>query len=85
MQGCTGKKALEPYHPNAKRNRLPTDDFKIPYKNSSSIQLGEANFNTKSHFRSVGMVQNTHQTSHPITNQGIIAEMKKEENKFKNR
>ncbi len=29
------KKPLEPYHPNAKRSRLPQTTIVMPYKNSS--------------------------------------------------
>ncbi len=37
----SGKKKLEPYNPNACRNRLPLADSKIPFKNSSTISFGD--------------------------------------------
>ena len=35
------KKPLEPYHPYAKRSRLPQATIVMPYKNSSQIVLGD--------------------------------------------
>ena len=35
------KKPLEPYHPNSFRSRLPTATVVMPYKNSSSIVIGD--------------------------------------------
>ena len=35
------KKPLEPYHPNAFRSRLPLPTVVMPYKNSSSVVIGD--------------------------------------------
>jgi hypothetical protein len=35
------RKPLERYHPNAHRSRLPSPTIIMPYKNSSSIVLGD--------------------------------------------
>lgn len=35
------KKPLEKYHPNAHRSRLPSPTAVMPYKNSSSIVIGD--------------------------------------------
>lgn len=43
-------KPLQPYHPDAQRSRLRTEDFKIPYKNSSSVVIGDRASTYKKHF-----------------------------------
>ena len=35
------RKPLEPYHPNAHRNRLTSPSVVMPYKNSSQIVIGD--------------------------------------------
>lgn len=38
--GMKGK-PLEPYHATAQRNRMPTPTVMMPYKNSSSVRIGD--------------------------------------------
>ena len=67
------KKPLAPYHPNAFRNRLPQPTVVMPYKNSSSIVIGDRSTMNKRQYISMSM--NTFSKPKPFesSNQGIIA------------
>jgi len=68
------KKPLEPYHPNSFRSRLPQPTVVMPYKNSSSIVIGDRSTYNKRQFVSTN--QNTFVKPKPFEtgNSGIVAE-----------
>lgn len=70
-------KPLEPYNPDAQRSRLKTEEFQIPYKNTSQIILGNRSSNYKKHF--VTTAQNLLKPPKSIltTNPGILSEKAK--------
>lgn len=43
-------KPLQSYNPDAQRSRLRTEEFQIPYKNSSSVIIGDRSSTDKKHF-----------------------------------
>ena len=43
-------KPLEAYNPEAHRSRLRTEEYQVPYKNTSQIVLGDRSSNYKKHF-----------------------------------
>jgi hypothetical protein len=43
-------KPLERYHPDAHRSRLRMPEMQVPYKNSSSVIIGDRNYYDKKHF-----------------------------------
>ena len=67
------KKPLSTYHPNAFRNRLPQPTVVMPYKNSSSIVIGDRSTINRRQY--VSMSMNTFAKPKPFesSNQGIIA------------
>ena len=67
------KKPLSQYHPNAFRNRLPQPTVVMPYKNSSSIVIGDRSTINRRQY--VSMSMNTFAKPKPFesSNQGIIA------------
>ena len=69
------KKPLEPYHPNAHRSRLPQPTVVMPYKNSSSIVIGDRSTYYKRQFKSTN--QNVFVKPKPFesSNQGIISSL----------
>ena len=66
-------KPLERYDPDAHRSRLRTEDFQIPYKNSSQVVIGNRSSNYKKHF--VTTAQNLLKAPKPnfTTNMGILS------------
>ena len=46
------RKPLVPYHPNAKRSQLPKPTIVMPYKNSSSIVIGDRTYFNKNMYKS---------------------------------
>ena len=71
------KKPLEPYHPNAYRSRLPSPTIIMPYKNSSSICIGDrSSFNTHQ-FKTTNQNEYDAPKKAITSNTGILAEVKK--------
>ncbi|KAM3128327.1 hypothetical protein pb186bvf_019570 [Paramecium bursaria] len=71
-------KLLEPYHPEAFRNRLPIADAPILTKNASQVELGERHFNVKRHFLSTAAnVYGNFGKFGNVTNPGILSEKTK--------
>ena len=70
-------KPLQPYNPEAHRSRLKTEEFHVPYKNTSQIVIGDRGSNYKKHF--VTTAQNLLKTPKPVmtTNLGILSEQAK--------
>ena len=63
------KKPLEPYHPNAKRSRLHQPTIVMPYKNSSSIVLGDRSSDIRRAFATTNKTfYNKHNTEDPTEN-----------------
>ena len=71
------KKPLEPYSPNAHRSRLPSPTVIMPYKNSSSIMIGDRASENRRQF----ITSNTNSFNNPsllnTSNGGIISEKTK--------
>ena len=71
------KKPLEPYSPNAHRSRLPSPTVIMPYKNSSSIMIGDRSCENRRQF----ITSNTNNFHNPsmvsTSNGGIISEKTK--------
>ena len=67
------KKPLSLYHPNAFRNRLPQPTVVMPYKNSSSIVIGDRSTMNKRQYISMSMNTFTKPRAFESSNQGIIA------------
>ena len=68
------KKPLSLYHPNAFRNRLPQPTVVMPYKNSSSIVIGDRSTMNKRQYISMSMNTFTKPRPFESSNQGIIAD-----------
>ncbi|CAI2382144.1 unnamed protein product [Moneuplotes crassus] len=67
-------KPLEPYHPNAHRSRLPTPTVVMPYRNASSIVIGDRSSDYKRQFTSHNRVTYPrHRLDDATTNGGILA------------
>ncbi|KRX05927.1 hypothetical protein PPERSA_01005 [Pseudocohnilembus persalinus] len=67
------KKPLGPYNPNASRNKLPSQEFKKPYRNDSQIQLGSNDKDKKRYLSTKQNMQsyknpNFYQTQNPAIN-----------------
>ena len=71
------KKPLEPYHPNAFRSRLPQPTVVMPYKNSSSIVIGDRSSFNKRQFVSTHQNSYVKPSAFETNNPGIIAEKTK--------
>ena len=67
------KKPLQPYHPNAFRNRLPQPTVVMPYKNSSQIVIGDRSTYNKKQFVSSNQNMYAKPKPHESSNQGIIS------------
>lgn len=67
------KKPLEPYHPNAFRSRLPQPTVVMPYKNSSSIVIGDRSTYYKRQFLSTNQNLYGEPKQFASTNPGIIS------------
>jgi hypothetical protein len=67
------KKPLEPYHPNAFRSRLPLPTVVMPYKNSSSIVIGDRSTYYKRQFLSTNMNLYQDPKQFETSNPGIIS------------
>ena len=68
------KKPLEPYHPNSFRSRLPQPTVVMPYKNSSSIVIGDRSTYNKRQFVSTHMNMFVKPKPFETTNSGIVAD-----------
>ena len=67
-------KPLEPYHPTAHRSRLPTPTIVMPYRNASSIVIGDRSSDYKRQFASYNRITYPkHRLDDATTNGGIIA------------
>ena len=62
------KKPLQPYHPNAFRNRLPQPTVVMPYKNSSQIVIGDRSTYNKKQFVSTNQNMYTKPKAHESSN-----------------
>jgi len=72
--GMGQKKPLMPYSPFAYRSRLPTTDFVAPYKNSSSVEIGDRSQPLKDHFKTTtGSYMVATDLGGFTANQGIVA------------
>lgn len=71
------KKPLEPYHPDAHRSRMKTEEFIMPYKNSSSIVLGDRSYNPTSHFKTTTQSFSLRPRTVYTTNEGILSQLSK--------
>ena len=67
------KKPLAPYHPNAYRNRLPQPTVVMPYKNSSSIVIGDRSSYNRRQYVSTSANMFAKPKAHESSNQAIIA------------
>ena len=68
------KKPLEPYHPNSFRSRLPQPTVVMPYKNSSSVVIGDRSTYNKRQFVSTNKNCFVNPKQFETNNSGIIAE-----------
>ena len=67
-------KPLEPYHPNAHRSRLPTASVVMPYRNASSIVIGDRSSDYKRQFATHNRLSfPKHKLDDATTNGGILA------------
>ena len=67
-------KPLETYHPNAHRSRLPTPTVVMPYRNASSIVIGDRSSDYKRQFASYNKITYPkHRLDDATTNGGILA------------
>ena len=67
-------KPLEPYHPYAHRSRLPTPTVVMPYRNASSIVIGDRSSDYKRQFTSMNRINYPkHRLDDATTNGGILA------------
>ena len=69
-------KPLTAYTPNSYRSRLPIADLVMPYKNASTVEIGDrSSYNPASTFRTTNRAQLGAYNLHNYTsNQGIVAE-----------
>ncbi len=68
------KKPLEPYHPNAKRSRLPQATIVMPYKNSSQIVFGDRSSDYRREFATTNtLFYQKHRLDDPTSNDGILS------------
>ena len=67
------KKPLAVYHPNAFRSRLPQPTVVMPYKNSSSIVIGDRSTFNKRQFVSTSSNMHHQPKAFETSNPGIIA------------
>ena len=67
-------KPLEPYHPYAHRSRLPTANIIMPYRNASSIVIGDRSSDYKRQFATFNQLNYPkHKLTDATTNGGILA------------
>ena len=67
-------KPLVPYHPNAHRSRLPTPTVVMPYRNASSIVIGDRSSDYKRQFTSNNRINYPqHRLDDATSNGGILA------------
>ena len=67
-------KPLTPYNPNAHRSRLPIAGVVMPYRNASSIVIGDRSSDYKNHFSSTNRMNfPKHRLDDATTNPGILA------------
>lgn len=73
------RKPLEPYHPNAHRNRLTSPSVVMPYKNSSQIVIGDRSSQYRRQFVTTSNnMFNAKAAANPLTsNPGITSEIVK--------
>ena len=69
------KKPLEPYHPNSFRNRLPQPTVVMPYKNSSTVVIGDRSTYNKRQFVSTQMNSFVKPRPFETSNSGIVADI----------
>ena len=67
------RKPLEPYHPNAHRSRLPQPTVVMPYKNSSTVVIGDRSSYNPRQFVSTSKNHFVKPKPFESSNQGIIA------------
>ena len=67
------RKPLAPYHPNAYRNRLPQPTVVMPYKNSSSIVIGDRSSYNRRQYVSTSANTFGKPRAQESSNQAIIA------------
>lgn len=67
-------KPLEPYRPNAHRSKLPTPTVVMPYRNASSIVIGDRSSDYKRQFATYNKLNYPkHKLDDATSNPGIIA------------
>ena len=67
-------KPLQPYNPYAHRSRLPTPTVVMPYRNASSIVIGDRSSDYKRQFATLNRLNYPkHRLDDATTNGGIIA------------
>ena len=67
------KKPLESYHPNAHRSRLPSPTVIMPYKNSSSLIIGDRCSEDRRHYISSNKNAFSKNSNLNTSNGGIIS------------
>ena len=73
------RKPLEPYSPFAHRSRLPTAGVVMPYRNASSIVIGDRSSDYKRQFATLNKLNYPkHKLEDATTNPGILATQNKE-------
>jgi hypothetical protein len=70
-------KPLERYTPDAHRSRMRTEEYVMPYKNSSSIVFGDRSTQPKRHFMTTAQNFNRKPQAVYTTNVGILSEQTK--------
>mmetsp|Transcript_17011 Transcript_17011/g.16698 ORF Transcript_17011/g.16698 Transcript_17011/m.16698 type:complete len:127 (-) Transcript_17011:41-421(-) len=67
------RKPLEKYHPNAHRSRLPSPTVVMPYKNSSSIIIGDRSYQDRRKYVSTNRNSFSRVAEMNTSNGGIIS------------
>ena len=67
-------KPLQRYSPLAERSRLRSNDFIVPYKNSSSIVIGDRRTKDKKQFLTMARIMLKRPSLPVTTNPGIISD-----------
>ena len=71
------RKPLEKYSPDAHRSRLRVQELPIPYKNSSSVIIGDRNYQDKKHFVTTAQILLRKPKPLMTSNLGILSEKAK--------
>lgn len=71
------KKPLERYNPEAHRSRMRTEEYVMPYKNTSSVVIGDRSSSAKNHYMTTAQSFSRRPKSVYTTNEGILSEMTK--------